>query len=311
MRAAALAAAVAAMLLRPSPVSAQKPAGGSPATVAQIVDRAGAYVVDFHRRLAGIVAEETYEQAARTPSRRPLTFGTVERRVLKSDLLLVNVSGTSTWLEFRDVFEVDGQPVRDRTERLTKLFLSPSPEAQQQVLSILEESARYNVGSIRRTVNTPIFPLAFVEPVARSRFRFFRSSDRLPAAAKVEVPEGSSIATPFRVSADAWVVRFEEVSRPTIIRTMDDHDLPSHGRFWIEPDTGRVLMTEVIAEDRTVRGTLTVSYQSEPLLGMLVPVAMRERYEGRRTKVVVDATATYGRFRQFQVNVDEKFLLKK
>lgn len=288
--------------------SAQKPP--PPLALATILDRAGEYVVEFHRQLTGIVAEEHYSQNARMPPAKPLA-GKVEHRELKSDLLLVNVSGTKTWLEFRDVFEVDGAAVRDRSDRLTQLFLTPSASSNDQIQAILNESARYNVGTIQRTVNTPVMPLAFLELRNRTHFRFFRTNDRLPALAKVEVPAGSAVAAPFSVPKDAWVIRFEEVVRPTFIHTDGNRDLPSHGRFWIEPDTGRVLMSEVIAEDRVVRGTLTVSYQSEPLLGMLMPVAMQERYEGRRSKVVVDATATYGRFRQFQVNVDEKFLLKR
>jgi hypothetical protein len=42
----------------------------------------------------------------------------------------------------------------------------------------------------------------------------------------------------------------------------------------------------------------------------LVPVEMRETYSDRRG-ARVEGTAEYGRFRQFQVNVDEQFLLKK
>jgi hypothetical protein len=95
-----------------------------------------------------------------------------------------------------------------------------------------------------------------------------------------------------------------------VIRTADHRDLPSRGRFWIEPDTGRVLISELVARNRTVQGTIDVSYQSEPLLGLLVPVEMRERYNDNRG-ARVEAIATYGRFRQFQVDVDEKFLIKQ
>jgi hypothetical protein len=303
-----LGAAVLVVCAAAAPAAAQKHADPP---LAAVLDRTGAYVAEFHRRFSGIVAEEHCVQIATTPPVRPLRVPTVERRELRSDLLLVNVAGTTSWLEFRDVYEVDGDPVRDRSDRLTDLFLAPSPAAAEQVRKILAASARYNIGAIERTVNTPIFPLAFVESANRSRFRFFRSNDRLPAMAKIELPAGSAIEAPFRVPPDAWVARFEEVGRPTIIHEFDKGDLPSHGRFWIEPDTGRVVMSEVIAESRNVRGTLAVSYQSEPLLGMLVPAAMRERYEARRTRAVVEAVSTYSRFRQFQVNVDEKFLLKK
>ena len=34
----------------------------------------------------------------------------------------------------------------------------------------------------------------------------------------------------------------------------------------------------MITEDARVRGELLVSYQSQPLLGLLVPIELRERY---------------------------------
>jgi len=56
--------------------------------------------------------------------------------------------------------------------------------------------------------------------------------------------------------------------------------------------------------------SVDVSYQSEPLLGFLVPIEMRERYDGR-DKSHIDGVATYGRFRQFHVNTTETFLIKR
>jgi len=82
-----------------------------------------------------------------------------------------------------------------------------------------------------------------------------------------------------------------------MIRSGKRKDQPAHGRFWIEPATGRVLVSELSVEDRRIRATIEVSFQSEPLLEMLVPVAMRERYEIKPSKSRVDGLATYDRFR--------------
>jgi hypothetical protein len=92
-------------------------------------------------------------------------------------------------------------------------------------------------------------------------------------------------------------MEYEEKARDTMIKTEKHRDLPSRGRFWIEPATGRVLMSELVAESRGLKATIDVSYQSEPLLGMLVPVEMHELYEGRRNNSRIEAVATYGRFR--------------
>jgi len=49
-----------------------------------------------------------------------------------------------------------------------------------------------------------------------------------------------------------------------------------------------------------------VSYQSEPLVGFLVPVEMRELYvTSPPNQYRIEGTATYGNFRQFTVKTDE------
>ena len=83
-------------------------------------------------------------------------------------------------------------------------------------------------------------------------------------------------------------------------------DLPARGRFWIEPESGHVLGSELVAEDTSITGLIDVEYRTEATIGLLVPAEMRERYELRQDSSRVDGTATYGRFRKFQVNVDEK-----
>jgi hypothetical protein len=274
-------------------------------TVDAVLARAGAYVADFHRQLASIVAEERYVQD--WWPRRAQGATLIAHRVLLSDLLLVKPVGDAPWMEFRDVFEVDGRPIRERNERLLKMFLEPSPSAAGQISRILNESARFNIGDIQRNVNTPIFPLQFLEAANQPRFKFKQTSDRRPKTLTAAAPADAA----FRVSTEVWVIAYDEKQSGTMIKTARMKDLPSRGRFWIEPASGRVLMSELIAENREVRATIDVSFQSEPLLGLLVPVEMRERYARNQTHSLVEGRARYGKFRQFQVNTDEKFLLKK
>src|SRR5688572_5547832 len=102
-------AAVAAALLITLPVRAQD----EPSTQ-QLVDRAGAWVLRFVQDFANVVAEESMRQEYRAGSKRQL----------KSDFLLVKHPGQDrVFLAFRDVTEVNGRPVRDQQDRLTKLFM--------------------------------------------------------------------------------------------------------------------------------------------------------------------------------------------
>jgi hypothetical protein len=226
---------------------------------------------------------------------------------MHSDLLLVRpAAGGGGWTEFRDVFEVNGIAVRDRSDRLTRLFLEGSPSAHAQIGRILDESSRFNIGEIKRNINTPVFALQILERENQGRFKFKRTNNRVP----VTVARDASVPGAFRTTTEVWAVEFVEKQPGTLIRTEHLEDLPSRGRFWIDAFTGRVLMSELNVKNRNVTATVDVSYQSEPLVGFLVPVEMRENYLDRHG-AHVEGIAEYGRFRQFQVNVDETFLLKK
>ncbi len=298
-------------------VLAARPAAAEEPKLATVLERAGAYVTELQHQLSGIVAEERYTQEITAFSKRggcrsASTYQSALncrgqlvvpiRADLRSDLLLVKPTGANEWVQFRDVFEADGKQVRDRSDRLTRLFLNESPSARVQVGRILEESARFNIGEITRNVNVPVFALQFLLPANQGRFRFSRTRDRVPDTfASRDAPTAV-----FRTSTEVWVVEYRETQTSTMIRTSERTDLPSRGRFWIEPSTGRVLMSELIARDRTVTAIIDVSYQSEPLVGFLVPIEMRERYESRNGERI-KGDARYGQFRQFQVNVDVTF----
>ena len=297
-------ALIAAIVLSaPQSAAAQEP------TMGLVLERAAAYVAGFHRRLTSIVAEEQYVQDWKLPTRAELSGARdLGHRELRSDLLLVKPGADAPWIEFRDVFEVDGTLIRDRNERLVKMFLEPSESTVAQISSILGESARFNIGDVDRNINTPNLSLRFLESANQPRFRFTQTPDRKPRTMTDGAASADGI---FRVSTEVWAIAYDEIRRDTMIRTTDLKDQPAHGRFWIEPATGRVLMSELIVDSRSVRATIDVSFQSEPLLGLLVPIGMRERYENKRSNRVVEGRATYGKFRQFQVNVDETFALFK
>jgi hypothetical protein len=286
--------------------AAAPPAAADETPLATVLARAAAYVADFHRQLASIVAEEQYVQSVYAPKIEMPGTGPA-RRVLKSDLLLLKPAGADAWMTFRDVFDVDGEPVRDRTDRLTQMFLRRTPSTDAQIRRILDESARYNIGDIRRNVNTPTYPLLFLEAANHFRFKFKVTSDRRPRTE----PANPAADGAFHVSTEVWVIAYQETAAGTMIRTDGHRDLPTKGRFWIDPATGRVLMSELVAQNRKLRATIDVSYQSEPVLGLLVPIEMREWYDNMKTRSHIEAVATYGKFRQFQVNTDQTFLIKQ
>ena len=147
---------------------------GQEPSLAEVLARATDYVDVLHEQLRGVVTEERYEQ--RASSRDTAGVGgfrndTYERRTLRSDYLLVQPEGSERYYGFRDVFEVDGRPVRDREERLTRLFLSPSTSTERQIQGILTDSARHNIGDVERNINTPTPRPALPPPILQAAVR--------------------------------------------------------------------------------------------------------------------------------------------
>jgi hypothetical protein len=260
-----------------------------------ILARVSDYVVRYENTIQGIVAEEHYVQDS-DKADRPF----VTHRELKSDLLLVRADGPNFgYVQFRDVFEVDGDAVRDRSDRLTKLFLNPSLSSRRQAAELMNESSRYNIGSIERNVNVPLVALMLLDPMYQMRFKYSVSSEHKGT------PRGLPKSPAFTLVADAWEIDFEEVVTPTVIRGDDYQDAKSHGRIWVDPDTSQVLLTELVVEAKTVRSTFRVSFRSEPVAGLPVPVEMRETYTAKKRFYTLEGTATYSNFRQFSVTTVE------
>ena len=187
----------------------------------------------------------------------------------------------------RDVYEVDGSVIRDREGRLAKLFLKQSSTTLEQARQIAQESSRYNIGDIVRTINNPVIALAFLERSYQKRFAF--------TMGKAEPDLGPNI----------WILEYKETERPTLIRGYGDGNLATHGRAWIDVETGHVVKTEFLIDDVMITARVTTTFKTDPRLQIHVPAEMVEEYKpssGGR----VSGRATYGRFRQFAVQTDEE-----
>jgi hypothetical protein len=302
MRSAAslLCAALIAMpaLAQQSGPSAQ--AGNDPA-LEQLLTRATWYVLDFVGKLSNVVSEEHYTQdsnvmlatipipgiGGRGGASTSVPRTSAKHREMKADFLIVKTTGEA-WHPFRDVFEVDHIPIRDREERLAKLFLSSKPGSdwQERAKAISDESARYNLGAVQRTINNPVFALIFLQPDIRDHFRF-------------------TMGKPDRRMGDGIrVVEYVEDMRPTIIVGLPGQEMPAFGRFWIENDTGRIVKAEVRVEQRGIKANLTTEFHADERLGIDVPSEMREDYDLDNSRVV--GRASYTRFRRFEVKSSEE-----
>ncbi len=280
-RATVLAGAVALSAL-PAGAAAQAPA------LDEVMDRAAGRVVTVIEDLASVVMEEDYSQVYFSTERR----SGPARSHLRSDFLQVRLAGSEELTGFRDVLEYNGQRVRDRENRLAELFLGTHESAMDQLRSITEENARYNVGSTHRTFNVPTFGLFGLHPANTGRFDFQKRGEGCGGV------------------DEAWEVRFEEVASPTMTRGYGGINLPARGHVCVDPETGDVYETGIELRHPAVEGRpetearATVTFGREPETGLWVPVEMRERYQ-ERGGGRMNGTARYSDFRRFAVAVDE------
>ncbi len=256
-----------------------------------LLERASAYLAEYEKTLSSVVAEERYEQIVQyylssAAGGRIASFNTwTRRRKLVSDYLLVKVQGLTGWQPFRDVLEVDGDPVGDRDTRLSDLFINQAAQAFDQAARIAEESARYNIGGVSRTINVPTLALVFLSSASRYRFDF-----RIEGGRKIEGIETAGIG-------------YRERQRPTLIRTTGDNDLEASGVLFIDPDTGRVIQTVLRTDDGSLQSEITVTFRPDGRLGIWVPARMKELYKGSSERI--EGTATYAKFRRFKVETFE------
>ena len=259
------------IVLTASVPSAQKPAPPG------ILDAAADYLAKYERDVLAVVAQEDYRQRVYS--------ATMPTRQLRSDLVMI-ADAQWGWIEFRDVFEVDGRAVRDHDDRIAQLFLKPNPNAREQATRIVEESARFNLNppgmSFERTLNIPLEALRFLQKTNQARSEFEMAGEEHTAIGYVVV------------------LKFKEQAKPRLIRS--PLDAPATGKVWIEPISGAIVRSELKMTVRNVSATIAVRYapQFEPAIWL--PAAMNEEYRfDDRTSISGDAT--YSTFRRFRVDV--------
>ena len=138
------------------------------------MERVGRYVAGYGQQASLIIGVEHYDQQIVNP-----LPGEIPRRQLVSEFALVRTADATGWSGFRDVVEVDGRRQGGRDKRLQKLF-SAGTATTGEARRIADESARFNLGPMRRNFNEPMSALFFLLPQTQSRFDFIRNGRYRP-----------------------------------------------------------------------------------------------------------------------------------
>jgi VWFA-related protein len=272
----------------PKTPAVERAAAPTDGKLASLLERAGHYASAYESDFSNVVAEEDCHQMVRSdmPADRKL-------RLIKSAAFFVTVPGTLPWTTFRDVWEVDGTKIRNREQRLARLFQDSPADAMTRARAILDESNRYNLGP-HRNVNTPTLALLFLLPENQRRFEFeTKGQERI---------QGTMAA----------IVAFRERARPALVAGESADGSPATGRMWIDPDRGIVVKTDVTYDadpldyEHKSQARVVTEYRAEPRLGLWVPSQMTETYSWPKAGPV-EATTRYSEYRRFGVTTEESY----
>jgi hypothetical protein len=252
-------------------------------TLPELLDRAGQYVVQFERDFALLISDEDYNQRVSGDS----VPGARVRRT-HAEMLFMWLPEQWSWLTVRNVLSVDSRPVADSQDRLNRALASGSSERMPQIRALRELGARFNLGSIFRTINDPTLALLFLDPKYQYRFKFaLKERERVNGI-------------------DTWKIGFDEEKQPTIIQD-NSSNLYSYGSMWVRSSDGVVVRTELAVSLplKDTIATVTTDYRWNTKLEMWVPGRMSEGYTqsiSRRIAEHIECVAEYSNFRRFETS---------
>lgn len=251
------------------------------------------YTMNYEQRFMLLAADEHYEQELQRPPNPGSNLsrsnpgggmqggGPIATQSIKSDFLLVQLGGDGEgWMPFRDAYEVKGRKIRERDDRLLKLFTSNHKDRFEKAAEFTSAATKFNLGNVARTINIPTLAMMFLHPRVNERFEFTDGG---------EENFGGRILRK---------VIYKEVARPTLIKTTRGRDLALTGFIWIDPFTGTVIKTDLNAADPIVRCQVTVTFRREEALDLWVPDKMEEYYKAYTGLDDILATATYTNVRR-------------
>ena len=233
-----------------------------------LLERLAKYLSGYERELAGVVADEHYEQQEIVVLRRNRTISeSIRDRKLDSDMAFLLGPGDPLWIGVRDVHRVDDRAVRSGAMRLDELVQSTDQKRRaEDVVKIISASAGHNLGGAR-TINQPTTALEVLRPDRQVQFIFkVRGHDKI---------DGTSTRR----------LDFEEFEEPTLINSVDGTPLFIRGSAWIEPDNGRLWRVELSIRPKPTAGTppnlgnrLRVDFMLHAAWGIMVPKQLTEDF---------------------------------
>jgi hypothetical protein len=233
-----------------------------------LLDKLGRYLESYEAQLAGVVADERYEQQQIVVVRRNRTVSdNVTDRKLDCEITFLLGSGEQRWVGVRDVRRVDGRPVRSSAMRLDDLVQSRDQQRRaEDVVKIILASSEHNLGGVRN-ISLPTTPLEILRLDQHPRFIFkVRGRDKIEGTATTRLD-------------------FEEFDEPTMINSVEGAPLFIRGTAWVEPANGRLWRVQLHVRPKPAAGQppllgnrLRVDFALNPAWDVMLPKDLTEEF---------------------------------
>jgi hypothetical protein len=246
-----------------------------------VLARAVAYLEEYRRAFAFLVADEDYvQQAAGTSAGAPPQ---PVRRHLRGEMFLTYLGADRRWIALHDVAEVDGVPVAGR-ERLRALL--ETSDTNSVAGRLYRYNARFNLGGVTRTFNEPTLALQVLDDAHRARFRF-----------RIERMDRSGPDPIIRLA-------FQERDRPTLVRSLQGGAVFSSGTIDVDAERGTIRGTRIVFRHDGIDAELVTHFEHDTRLELWVPSLLTERYvaDAREDRPAenITAEARYDNYRRFE-----------
>lgn len=245
--------------------------------LADVLQAAASYLVEYSQRLGAVQTEEALIQRETSAG----TFGT--GHTWKAELVLLGF-GTGEIGAYRDVFEVENSPARTPDGRLLKLFRDDPTQGLREAEKLTASSAGLAIAPAMTAFNIPTFALAYVRKANQPRSNF-----KLDGVKNVN---GAQVAT----------IKFVEQGKAQPLAGFEPGKM--QGTFWIDAAKGIVQKTEMLFTNSELDVRAGVTYALEPKIDVWLPVSLDAKYEmtggGNGSATVVGQGQTPNAYRSHQ-----------
>ena len=275
------AALVAAFLALAPPLAAQKPPAPQ---LPELLKAGGDYVATYATKVSGVTLEEQFMLIENSSGQMGIP------RRIGSDVVIVNVGGEITGL--RDIYALDSKATRERSPRITQVLAQPTPANWQTAQRYARENAQFFQANVVLWFNDPTMALQFIagRNQARSTFKL----------------EGNKKMNGVQV----YGVGFKETEAKGakyLLAAAAEGNPRSSGRFWIDPATGGIHMTELWIESETDSARMQVKYAPDGKLSILLPLEASHTFESREKGTGMNAMGTGNNMSRIAFQADVRY----